>query len=516
MQIFSRWVLVVSIHNFATTSTTNRVHVTLAVLLVLARSHAPHPGRFPPARSRDACNHVRTVAYISRWTNECLKLVDPFNHSVHRLLSRVDAMLFLLREDSYTMVDPLKDGKSVPRTAWQWGFSCEFLKVQDILDLGVPELMAEYDFGLFLKMYEEDFDDTYETLCHRLKELGIHDHFYPWPCLAVEKGYYPNINTVEAFTALMKRIMHWYTARGVPLPDYFLVDLEPDIDPARFEEAERLRAENRLLFRDDDGNITVPEVDGKDVLAKGREDKPRNGQATRENKEGTDWMKLAGKLIDSIDEMDDARFMEASRKFQDLVDMMHERGTKALCVALPLTFDDLKDGKHLLQDFFTTPIHTVEWDMINYMIFTTPTRNLFDHDDYVHLCYSYCKSWHEMHGDRASVCFGITGFGRKLAQIDPGLYLEEFNAALATGVTKLGIFALENILMLGEAKCRKFLETVNAADGSFTPDPEKLEFARLVRDFWEGVDAFIAPLLIRIVKSGRAMEIIQKLAKGLF
>ena len=399
----------------------------------------------------------------------------------------------------------MNNKKIVPRDAWQWGLSCEFLKVEDILALEVPDLMKQYDFGLFLKMYEEDFDETYKKLLEKLIELDIFDHFFPWPCLSIDEGYYPNKHNVDAFTILIDRILDWYEEKNFPPPEYILVDLEPDINPERFEEAERLRAENRLIFQDNEGNICIPETEKET-----EEDVQRK---EKEEKKGGGIMETVGKLIDGIDEMDEEEFMKASKKFQNLVNHMHNRGTKALCVALPMTFDDMKDGKHLLQDFFTTPIQTVKWDMFNYMIFTLPTKNIFAHEDYVHLVYSYCKDFLETHGEKASITFGITGFGKKMGQVNPELYVKEFNEALAAGVTKLGIFCLENVLMLGEKNYRAFFNTINTANGDFTPDEEKLKFANMVRRIFEGLD-YIAPALLHLVKSGRAMQLIQKAIGG--
>nr|MDO8118940.1 hypothetical protein [Candidatus Sigynarchaeota archaeon] len=122
----------------------------------------------------------------------------------------------------------------VPRASWFWGFSCEFLMVKDILDLKVAGLMKEYDFGLFLKMYEKDFDASFAELMKKLETLEIEDHFYPWPVLPIEDGYYPNINTVDKFSKMVERMLDWYTANGFRLPAYVLVDIEPDVDADKF------------------------------------------------------------------------------------------------------------------------------------------------------------------------------------------------------------------------------------------------------------------------------------------
>nr|MDO8114693.1 hypothetical protein [Candidatus Sigynarchaeota archaeon] len=404
------------------------------------------------------------------------------------------------------MSQNLEQGK-LPRSAWRWGFSCEFLLVQDILDLKVPELMKECNFGLFLKIYEHDFDTTYAKLLAKLKQLGIYDHFYPWPVLSLEDGYYPNIHTVDKFEALINRIMAWYKKNKFQPPEYVLVDVEPDVDQERFKKNEELRKQRAFIKLDARGKI-IP-IDPVKSNAEAQAEAKKAGK-----KQSPNIIAEVGKIVDKIDEMDDARFDAMTKRFQRLVNAMHEQGTKALCVALPITFSDLADGKNILQDFLTTPIQTVNWDMVNYMIFAEYTHAILEHDDFVHLVYSYCKDFAKQHGEKASICFGVTGFGKHFDQIDPALYLKEFNASLNAGVTQLGIFCLENILMLGEDKFKEFCTLLDTADGSFEPDPEKLEFAMLIRKMWEAVDAGVAPLLKQLVKSGRAMQLIQNFTKG--
>ena len=193
---------------------------------------------------------------------------------------------------------------------------------------------------------------------------------------------------------------------------------------------------------------------------------------------------------------------------------MHGYGTKALCVAIPFAADDVKDGDTLFQQFLTTPIQTVDWDLVNYMFFDTAlvegTKGFIDHDDFVHAAYVYCQEFVKLHGDKASITFGITGFGTEIMDADPQHYLADFNAALAAGITKIGIFCLENVLMLGEQKYREFFETLNTADGTFTPDPERLQFAKMIQRLVEAID-FVLPVAAYLVKSGCAMRLIQML-----
>ena len=190
----------------------------------------------------------------------------------------------------------------VPRQNWQFGFSCEFLTVNDILELNVPDLMAEYNFGLFLKMYEEDFDDTFSSLLSKLQELGIYEGFFPWPCLSVDDGYYANEFTYDKFEALVHRIMAWYASNGFPPPPYILVDLEPKMtDTENFKKTDALRAQGRLVLRSTAGleNPETPEDGDQDGLAgeAGNDETP-----ARYEKKGIGWLSMAGRYVDQIDE----------------------------------------------------------------------------------------------------------------------------------------------------------------------------------------------------------------------
>ncbi|MHA1731102.1 MAG: hypothetical protein ACTSU5_04130 [Promethearchaeota archaeon] len=403
---------------------------------------------------------------------------------------------------------------------FQYGFSCEFLDPAEILRQGVPRMMKEHEFGLFLKVFDDGLDEDYKKLLQALVDNDVYEQFFPWPLLKVEDGYYPNELTVDKFRVQVAKLLDWTKENGFDAPPYILVDLEPSTDPNEAKKAEELRKDQLKKLRDD--------IDAR----KSAEGAARAARETLKKDEksgggGPDVMSFVGKLIDMIDEnVDEARFMAASEKFNGLVEEMHDAGTKALAVALPQCFDDLKDGKHLIQDFMTVPVNTVDWDLINFMVFSTDfvqkTKGIISHDEFLHLAYSYCrdfKEYYEPKGTTPSICFGITNYGvqdTSAIQVDPKLYRREFDAAIAAGVDQLGIYALEGVLANADDP-EGFIMEVGSATGDFTPNAEGLELASNVRRIFEALD-YVAPVLKYLVDSGKVMQIIQAVAggKGLF
>ncbi|HMF31567.1 MAG TPA: hypothetical protein VKK79_09145 [Candidatus Lokiarchaeia archaeon] len=388
---------------------------------------------------------------------------------------------------------------------FEYGYSCEFLTPKDMLEKNVPQLMAERGFGVFLKVFDDGLDDDYKALLQSLVDNSVYDHFFPWPLLKVEEGYYANVLSVDKFHAQMQRLLDWTASNGFDQPPAVLVDLEPPADPKEAQKAEAVRKVQLEQGIDAANALKAEQV------------------AANPKKSGFDIMSTVGKLIDMIDEhMDEERFNEATRKFDVMVDIMHDYGPKAIAVSLPWTFHDLADKRNLIQDFMACPVLTPKWDMVNYMTFATDlvagTKGIINHDDFNNLVYLWAQEFQKYHsskGQQASMCFGITNLGItdvKAVQTDPELYRQEFSAALSAGIRQFGIYALEGVLALDDPA--HFFDVVESAQPDFTPDPDRLELARMVFRLIEGVD-YIAPVLQYLVKSGKVMQIIQSLGGSL-
>jgi hypothetical protein len=383
-------------------------------------------------------------------------------------------------------------------------FSCEFFTAQQLLDRKVPELLAETDTYLALKVDDSDLQGTaYELLVQRCITLGIGDHLLPWPMLPVDDGYYANELTADKFAALVQRFLDWYKQHQFPYPLGVIIDLEPSTDPAEVKKAEAIRKQGLTKT-------------AKDVQH------PQENKDKKENK-GPDIMAIAGKFIDMIDEnINPERFAKAATRFKQMQDMMHTYGNiQAIAVALPLAYEDIFDGKLMVQDFMTVPIThpNCDWDMINFMVFNTDyvaaTKEIISNEDYRHLIYDYAKEFIAKWGkEKASITLGITNVGIqdvRAVQLDPELYRLEASALLAAGMDNIGIYALDGVLEQPDPKA--WIETVKKAKASdFTVEPDRMEFIHHARRILQVLDQ-LTPSLKYLIDSGKIMDIMQKLLK---
>ena len=243
--------------------------------------------------------------------------------------------------------------------------------------------MAETDTYLALKVSYEDLETpAYKALVEKFIERGIPNHLIPWPMLPVDDGYYANELTVNKFYDLVQKCLEWYKTNKYPYPLGIIIDLEPSTDPKEVKKAEEIRRHG---------------------LTKTAKDVEASKDAPPKNQGGPDVLSIVGKIIDGIDEnVNPDRFAAAAKRFSEMQAMMHTYSDiKAIAVALPLAYEDIFDGKLLVQDFMTVPIThpNCDWDLINFMVFNTDyvaaTKGIISHEDYRHLIYNY--------GDRKSV-----------------------------------------------------------------------------------------------------------------
>ena len=388
-------------------------------------------------------------------------------------------------------------------------FSCEFLSPKTLLEKKAPELLAETDTYLALKIdYDDLVSEDYKLLLEKFIALEIADHLIPWPMLPVEDGYYANELTVDKFYKLIESILDWYKENNYPYPLGIIVDLEPSTDP----EAVKKAAEVRKL------GLTKT----KEELEKERQ-KAQSKQEAEKDKGGPDVMSIVGKIIDGIDEnVDPERFAKAATRFSEMQEMMHTYGdVKAIAVALPLAYEDIFDGVLNVQDFMTVPIThpNCDWDMINFMIFNTDyvaaTKEFISHEDYRHMIYVYAKEFIEKWGaEKASITLGITNVGIqdvRAVQLDPELYRLEASALLAAGMKEIGIYALDGVLEQENPK--EWILTVKKAKAEdFTVEPDRIEFIGHVRKVQQVLDQ-LTPTIKYLVDSGKVMDIIRAVLK---
>lgn len=380
-------------------------------------------------------------------------------------------------------------------------FPVEFLTPRQMIEKGAVEVLAKTNTYCALRILPEDLQgEDFRELMLKFREFGIEDHMIPWPLLDVEDGYYANEVTVEKFHDMVRDLLEWYKKHGFIMPQGVLVDLEPSTDPKKAKIAEEIRRQTDKV--------------------KSKRKKKKIWKKLKE-KTGLDKLESINGFIKTVKtNMNKERFEASFAKFTTMQDMMHEYGTKAIAVALPLAYEDHVDGEFRIQDFMTVPVSSVDWDQINYMIFNTDyvsaSKGIVSHEDYQHLIYVYAKEFIEKYGpEKASITLGITNLGVadvRAVQTDPKLYRMEASALLAAGLGDLGIYALDGILE--QKNPVKWIETVKSARASdFKIDPEKILFAQEIRRLFQAVD-FISPSILYLIESKRYKKILKLAIMG--
>ncbi|WP_371802080.1 hypothetical protein [Candidatus Lokiarchaeum ossiferum] len=380
-------------------------------------------------------------------------------------------------------------------------FPVEFLTPHQMIEKGAIDVLAKTGTYCAMRILPKDLEgEDFLQMMEKFRDLGIEGHMIPWPLLDVEDGYYANEITVELFHALVQNLLEWYKDHGFAIPEGVLVDLEPPTDPKEAKIAEKIRKETDKV-----------------------KSKRKKKKIWKKIKEKTGLDKLAGinGFIKTVKtNMNKERFEASFAKFTAMQEMMHEYGTKAIAVALPLAYEDHVDGDFRIQDFMTVPVSTVDWDQINYMIFNTDyvsaSKGIVSHEDYRHLIHVYAKEFVENYGaEKASITLGITNLGVadvRAVQTDPKLYKMEASALLAAGLTDLGIYALDGIME--QKNPVKWIETVQSARASdFVIDPEKIRFAQEIRRVFQAVD-FISPSILYLIESERYKKILKLAVLG--
>ncbi len=380
-------------------------------------------------------------------------------------------------------------------------FPVEFMSPREMIDSGAIEVLAKTNTYCALRILPKDLQDpNLKDMMMRFRDLGIEEHMIPWPLLSVEDGYYANEISVEKFSKLIKNLLEWYKINGFSIPQGVLIDLEPTTDPKEAKRATEIREKSKLV--------------------KSKRKKKKIWKKIKE-KSGIDKLESVNKIINTIKKnMNKDRFEASFAKFTQMQEMMHEYGTKAIAVALPLAYEDEFDGEFRIQDFMTVPVSQVDWDQINYMIFNTDyvaaSKGIISHDDYRHLIYIYAKEFIGKYGsEKSSITLGITNFGVadiRAVQNDPKLYRAEASALLAAGMEDLGIYALDGIIKQKDPVA--WIETVKKAKASdFKIDPEKIQFAHEIRRLFRAID-FISPTLQYLVESERYKKILRLAIMG--
>jgi len=72
-----------------------------------------------------------------------------------------------------------------------------------------------------------------------------------------------------------------------------------------------------------------------------------------------------------MENRDRGRFYDSGAEFNHLVERLHSRGIKVLAAAASVAAEDILKGSTGIQDAMETPVSTVNWDVVSFMMYTS-------------------------------------------------------------------------------------------------------------------------------------------------
>ncbi|MFH1538988.1 MAG: hypothetical protein ABIH66_08500 [bacterium] len=293
----------------------------------------------------------------------------------------------------------------------------EFLKPEDVLKKDVVGLLKRYDVTLGMAFPPGSMNGDYARLFGECEQAGV--TAMVWALLPDEQGYWANERNAKEFSDCVEKIYDWADENKFGIP-WLAVDLETPYHQMKvLEEASGFGTIGRMY---------------------------KNYRKNRNR----------------------AKFREASEVFNRLAGRMRDRGVKTLAAALGPVAADVKTGRVGLQDALETPVSTVDWDVVSFMLYTSAMASLFpavfDLRGARWYMYAVMRDMKEKLGGRAALSIGTTSEGKvsHSPHRAPEELLPDMEAALAAGIDDVAVFSLEGIL--DSPKPEAWFETLLAAE----------------------------------------------------
>jgi hypothetical protein len=150
-------------------------------------------------------------------------------------------------------------------------------------------------------------------------------------------------------------------------------------------------------------------------------------------------------------------FLSALKRYRNLVEELHRKGWKVMCVTFPIVLDDLSDGDPDLMDFLDLPVYPIDWDEISFMVYRTTYNDLLGKGLTSYLVYSYALSAKGLFGEKAGIDVGLVAPYREVTMpsiggtfasgyATPEELKKDIASALFAGVQKTHIWPLDHIV----------------------------------------------------------------------
>jgi hypothetical protein len=301
----------------------------------------------------------------------------------------------------------------------------EYLTPGDATKKSVIRLLKKYDVNLGMAFPAGSMNKDFARMFAEYEQAGVATSV--WALLPDNAGYWANEGNAKEYTEYVYSIYDWADRNKFGIP-WLAVDLETPHSQA----------------------IALKEARGLDLLRCARDFYKANRNPGRFYDAGTVYAKLAG--------------------------AMRARGVKTVTAASNFVADDFKMSTIGFQDLLETPISTVGWDVISFMIYTSMFAgyfgSIFSRAGACRYLYSTMSDMKEALWSRAAVSIGCTYIGKlgdEPYYKTPKELLPDMQAAKAALVDDIAIYNLEGILR--SPKPEEWFETLLSCEAR-VPAPD--------------------------------------------
>lgn len=278
----------------------------------------------------------------------------------------------------------------------------EFLSPEEMLVNSTMNLLKKYNVTLGMAFPPDGMNAVYAKMLASYEQAGV--TVMLWPLLPDESGYWANEINAAEFAGRIEKIFDWAEHERFGIP-WLAVDIETP-----FYQMERIK-----------------------------------------NTSGIDRLKH---LISAFSEnRDRGRFYDSSAAYGNLVGRMHARGVKVAAAAAGPVAEDFVKGAVGIQDALETPVSTVNWDVVSFMIYTSTAvgygKPFVTPRDARWYLYSVMRDMKKLLWNRAGVSIGCTYKGKISDEPfypTPEELLPDMQAAKAALIDDVAIYNLEGIL----------------------------------------------------------------------
>lgn len=278
----------------------------------------------------------------------------------------------------------------------------EYISPLEVCKNEIVGLLKEYNVNLCISFPYNSFSKEFSDFLRLYNKEKIEVTL--WPLLEDKLGYWPSEKNVDEFIQYINELLKWSQQEKVKFQN-IAVDLElPYTQVQKINNSQGLK---KL--------ISIFDI-------------------YRENK---------NKKI----------FAQASEKYKQLLNILHSNNIKTITAVCAEIAEDIVLGEEKLQDILETPITTVEWDLLSFMMYNSMligySKGIISKKDAAWLLYSRCKDLRMNLGDRAALSVGVTykgKLGNEPYYKSPDEMKLDISAAKAAGINDIAIYNLEGIL----------------------------------------------------------------------